>query len=359
MNYTLMNLGFSSHFEQHFLPFQQQGFAVGRIATENKNQYTIFSESGILQGEVSGKLLFTANSPADFPKTGDWIVMSVFEQEQKAIIHEVLPRISTFSRKVTGKKVEEQIIAANINLLFIVQSLDANFNLRRLERYLVMAHESGAKPVIVLNKVDLCKNLTEKLTQVKQISQDTPVVALSGLKETGLEQLEPFMQPGVTIAFTGSSGVGKSTIINKLLGSAIQETSEVREVDAKGRHTTTRRELIVLPNGTILIDTPGMRELQLWNASEGLDDTFADIADLSSNCRFSDCTHTVEKGCAVIEAINQEELPMERYNSFMKLQKELAYLAVQQDQRSLLAIKQRDKRIHKQYRQIIRNKNRQ
>jgi ribosome biogenesis GTPase len=285
--------------------------------------------------------------------------MSVFELEQKAIIHEVLPRISIFSRKVTGKKLEEQIIATNINVLFIVQSLDAGFNLRRLERYLVMAHESGAKPVIVLNKADLCKDLPEKLAQVKQILPDTPVVALSGLKETGLDQLEPFMQPGTTIAFTGSSGVGKSTIINKLSGTEIQETSAVREIDAKGRHTTTRRELIILSNGAILIDTPGMRELQLWNASEGLEDTFADIAQLSSDCRFSDCTHTVEKSCAIIEAINREELTPERYNSYMKLQKELAYLSVQQDQRSFLALKQKTKRIHKQYKQIIRNKNRQ
>jgi ribosome biogenesis GTPase len=319
----------------------------------------MFSENGILQGEVSGKLLFTANSPSDFPKTGDWVVMSVFEHEQKAIIHQVLPRISAFSRKVPGKKIEEQIIATNIDLLFIVQSLDAGFNLRRLERYLVMAHESGTKPVIVLNKADLCKDLAERLAQVKQMSSDTPVIALSGLKETGLEQLKPFMQPGVTIAFTGSSGVGKSTIINKLSGTVIQETSAVREIDAKGRHTTTWRELILLSNGAILIDTPGMRELQLWNASEGLEDTFADISHLASNCHFSDCTHTVEKGCAVIAAVDQEELTLERYNSYKKLQKELAYLSVQQDQRSFLALKQKTKRIHKQYKQIIRNNNRQ
>jgi ribosome biogenesis GTPase / thiamine phosphate phosphatase len=357
MHYNLKNIGFSSFFEQHFLPFAQQGFSAGRIATEYKHSYTILSESGLLQGEVSGKLLFTADSAAALPKTGDWVVMTVFEQEQKAIIHEVLPRISSFSRKVTGKKAEEQIIATNVDLLFIVQSLDAGFNLRRLERYLVMAHESGAKPVVVLNKADLCTDIPAKLAQVKQIAHDTPVLALSGLEETGLEQLNQFMKPGITIAFTGSSGVGKSTIINKLSGTDVQETSEVRATDAKGRHTTTRRELIVLTNGAVLIDTPGMRELQLWNAEEGIEDTFADIVQLASSCRFSDCTHTVEKGCAVIKAVDQEELLMERYNSYMKLQKELAFLHVQQDQRSFLAQKQKHKSIHKQFKKIMQNRN--
>ncbi|MDO1448008.1 ribosome small subunit-dependent GTPase A [Rhodocytophaga aerolata] len=348
MNHPLEGMGFTPYFNNQFISYKNQGFSAGRIVQENKTRYVVYSEYGLLTGELTGKLLYTSQSPADLPKVGDWVVISVFEQEQKAIIHEVLKRKTCFSRKVPGAKVEEQIIATNIDLLFIVQSLDQSYNIRRLERYLVMAHESGARPVVVLNKSDLCHNLEEKLTEVKASAGNVPVVALSCLEDNVSIKLAPYLQPGITIAFTGSSGVGKSSLINQLAGEKRLETGLVRSVDSKGRHTTTHRELLLLENGVILIDTPGMRELQLWQAEEGLDEAFEDISQLTLQCRFADCSHTQEKGCAVLAAIDAGELLPERYQSFLKLQKELNYLSVKTDIHSFLAHKKQVKSLHKQ-----------
>jgi ribosome biogenesis GTPase len=356
MKYTLEQLGFSPFFNSYFKPFGQQGFSAGRIAVENKNSYTILSEIGTLQGEVSGKMLFNANSSSDLPKVGDWVVMTVFEQEEKAVILDILPRKTTFSRKAAGKQVNEQIIAANIDLIFIVQSLDANYNLRRLERYLVMAYESGAKPVVILNKADLCLDVAAKENAVTKIARHVPVIVMSAIDNCNLEKLQPFLITGATIAFTGSSGVGKSTIINKLSGKDIQITGDVRETDSKGRHTTTRRELILLNNNVVLIDTPGMREIHVWNADEGIEDTFADIIHLASQCRFSNCSHTNETKCVVIEALRNNSISQEHYNNFLKLQKEVAYIRRLEDKRTYLDNKQKTKKVQKQLNQMIRYK---
>ncbi len=328
----LHQLGWNSFFEQHFKPFQKQGFSVGRIAIENRDNYLVLIGEQEYHAEVTGKLLFNANSSADFPKVGDWVVVSLFESEQKAIIHEVLPRKTKFSRKIAGAKTEEQILATNIDVIFIVQSCDNDFSLRRLERQMVMVYEGGAQPILVLNKIDLCENYEDYISQVSSIFDDDEIVAVSAKTDAGLDRLKSQLEAGKTYAFIGSSGVGKTSLINKILGNDIFKINEVREKDSKGRHTTTRRQLIAIPNGGLLIDTPGMKEFQLWEADEGLDEVYSEIAVLSEGCRFSDCTHTQEIGCAVIEAVENGKLSKDRYESYLKLAKELNYLKNRQQQ---------------------------
>ena len=277
----LISLGWSIFFENAFQPYRVQGYLPGRIASEHKNIYRLYLPGKELLARITGKLLHQTKDPGDFPAVGDWVVVSLQENQEEASIHAILPRKSKFSRKSAGDKVTEQIAAANVDTVFLIQGLDHDFNLRRTERYLVMAWESGAKPVIVLSKADLCENVLEKLDEVALIAPGVSVHAISSLKEEGIEQLYPYMEAGQTIAFLGSSGAGKSTLINRLLGYDRQTVQEIREKDGKGRHTTTYRELIQFPSGGCLIDTPGMREVQLWTAGDGLQDAFADITALS------------------------------------------------------------------------------
>lgn len=346
---TLETLGWTAYFQHHFSLLQNPGFEPGRVAVENKNSYLIYAQSGEYPAEVSGKLLFSTDSPADLPKVGDWVAATILEQEGKAIIHQVLPRKSYFSRKTAGRRMDEQVIAANIDTLLIMQGLDHDYNPRRLERYLVMAYESSASPVILLNKSDVGDNVAQKVAEVEALAPGVPVLALSAKTSDGLAPLLQLIQPGQTFAFIGSSGVGKSTLINRLLGSEVLKTGEVRLDDARGRHTTTRRELLLLPQGGLLIDTPGMRELQLWSADEGLSDTFTDIDRLASLCHFTDCTHTSEIKCAVVAALQAGELDPERYHSYLKLQKELAHLeeSAGNAKNGYLVRKQRDKVIRR------------
>jgi ribosome biogenesis GTPase len=342
---TLHQLGWRGSFDQHFRPFQEQGFNVGRIAIENRDNYLVLNGGNEFFGEVTGKLMFNAKSASDLPKVGDWVVVSLFESENKAIIHEVLPRMTKFSRKIAGAKTEEQILATNIDHIFIVQSCDNDFSLRRLERQLVMVHEGGAQPIVVLNKVDLCDNYEEYVSQVEVIVHDVEIVAVSAKSNFGMDRLKSCLEEGRTFAFIGSSGVGKTSLINKIIGKDIFKINEVREKDAKGRHTTTRRELIVIPDGGLLIDTPGLREFQLWEADEGLEEVYSEIVDLSVNCHFSDCTHTQESGCAVIEAVTNGMLSNDRYESYLKLSRELAYLKIKQEQHNRFNSKQKFKSI--------------
>ncbi|MEH7225715.1 ribosome small subunit-dependent GTPase A [Bacillus sp. JJ1566] len=342
---NLQILGWNSDFEETFQEYKEQGFEVARVVLEHKRVYRVLSKYGELLAEVSGKLRFHALERQDFPAVGDWVVIRARPEEQKATIHGILPRKSKFSRKAAGSTTEEQIVAANVDTVFLVNALNADFNVRRIERYVLTAWESGANPVIILSKADLCNDIEEKIQQVETVAFGVPIYAISAEKNIGLEQLAPYIIEGKTIALLGSSGVGKSTITNALLGRQKQEVQTIREDDDRGRHTTTHRELIVLDSGGILIDTPGMRELQLWDANEGFHQSFSDIEELFECCRFRDCSHTKEPGCAVQEALLEGTLDEGRYVSYVKLQKELAFLERKSNRRAALAEKAKWKQI--------------
>ncbi len=329
--------------DQQFAPFRLKGYEPARIAVEDKHQYLVLTAQGDLSAKAAGKLLHNATSQADLPKVGDWVAVSVLSGEAKAVIHHVLPRRTKLSRKVPGRETEEQVIVTNIDFAFIVHALDGSFNPRRMQRHLVMVYESGAKPVVVLNKLDLCAIAAEALEQAQQAAGATPVLEVSARTGQGIEQLNEFIQAGVTVVFIGSSGVGKSSLINRLYGEEIQPTLDVRESDLKGRHATTWREMIPLPNGGLVIDTPGTREFHMWAAEDGIQEAFPEIEELATLCRFRDCRHTVEKKCAVKEAVESGRLAVERYESYLKLRKEVERLEEAQTQRGFLVKKRQTK----------------
>ncbi len=342
---NLTHLGWNEELEKHFAEYKETGYSVGRVGLEHKRLYRIFTENGELLGEVSGKFRFNANGREDYPSVGDWVVISARPEEGKATIHAVLPRFSKFSRKLAGETTEEQIVAANVDTVFLVNALNNDFNLRRIERYLVMAWESGATPVIVLSKADLCDDVEEKLAEVESVAFGVPTYVVSAQTGEGLEPLLEYLTVGKTVALLGSSGAGKSTLTNFFIGQEKQLVQEVRTGDDRGKHTTTHRELMVLPNGGLIIDTPGMRELQLWEADDATEQVFHDIHELEDQCRFRDCTHGTEPGCAVKEAIEDGTLTQGRFDSYRKLQKELAYIARKEDIRAQLAEKAKWKKI--------------
>jgi len=337
---SLEKFGRNSYFENEFLRVADQGAEPGRVALADRDLFAVWTESGEREASVSGRL---RHSGDDWPAVGDWVVL-----EGGARIARVLPRRTAFSRKEPGAVTRAQVIAANIDVLFVVAGLDGDFNLRRLERYLLLARESGARPVVVLNKSDLRADIEE--VAVHAAALGAPVVTTSALDGYGLAALEAHIVPCQTAALTGSSGVGKSTLLNRLLGSERQRVQEVRESDSRGRHTTVRRELFLAPNGWLIVDTPGLRELQLWAGAESVDLAFADITDLAQQCRFRDCRHQGEPGCAVVSGGIDEG----RLASYAKLQREAAHLERQQNQRAALEEKRRIKRIHR----AMRGKNR-
>lgn len=297
---------------------------LARVSVQHKNMYKVISESGEIHAEVSGKLGFSASSNASYPAVGDWVLVDRTEEESgNAIIHHILTRKSCFQRMIAGTTKEAQIIAVNIDTVFICMSLNKDYNLRRMERYLSIAWDSMAMPVIVLTKADLCDDISTKLAEVESVAVGVDVVVTSGMSADGYHDILKYFRKGKTIAFLGSSGVGKTTIINTLMGTAIFATKEIREDDDKGRHTTTHRQLIILPNGTVVIDTPGMRELKIANAD--LSKSFADIEQFAAGCYFKDCKHESEPKCAVREAINNGLLSAERFESYKKLQKEMLF----------------------------------
>lgn len=294
---------------------------IGRVVSQDKDLYKVITENGERRAQVSGKFRYNAAYLSDYPAVGDFVMLNE-NGGGNAVIHHVLTRKSAFVRKAAGTSNDEQVVAANIDTVFICMSLNNDFNLRRLERYIGVAWDSGAVPVVVLTKSDLCGNLEQMLSELETVALSVDVVITSSMKEDGFLSVKKYIVKGKTVAFIGSSGVGKTTLINKLTGKDLFETQETRN-DDKGRHTTTKRELVVLPSGGIVIDTPGMRELGIESAD--LSRAFADIDELSGQCRFSDCTHTGEPGCAVREAIESGILPEERLASYLKLKKEAGY----------------------------------
>ncbi|WP_442601647.1 ribosome small subunit-dependent GTPase A [Paenibacillus sp. KN14-4R] len=323
---TLQTLGWSSFFNQSGTHYINEGYTFGRVALEHKHMYRLYTEQGDLLAEVTGKMRHLADGREDYPAVGDWVAITTRQEEGRASIHGILTRKSKFSRKAAGSNPQEQIVAANVDTIFLVNALNNDFNIRRLERYLILAWESGAQPVIVLSKSDLCNDIESKITAVESVAIGVPIHVISSLIDEGMDQLAPYLEVGQTVALLGSSGAGKSSIVNRLSGQIMMEVQDVREDDDRGRHTTTHRELVMLPNGSMIIDTPGMRELGMWDGESGIQEAFEDIEELASQCRFSDCLHKKEPGCAIRAAIQSGTITKERYNSYLKLQREIAFL---------------------------------
>jgi ribosome biogenesis GTPase len=303
----------------------------------------VLCEHGELTAQVSGKYRHRAQWRSDYPAVGDWVAIDARPFEGQATIHQLLPRRTSFVRKAvlsggmpdTGGKTDNQVLAANVDVVLLVSSLNEEFNLRRIERFLTISWDSGAMPVIVLNKADLCDDPEAARAETEAVAIGVPIHVVSAADDSQLDELRQYLAKGQTLTFLGSSGVGKSTIINRLLGFDRQEIGEVRLIDSKGRHTTTHRELILHPDGSILIDTPGMRQLGMWTDESGLSQTFDDVEALIAQCRFGNCTHTDEPGCAVLEAVASGELDQKRLDNYRRLRKELLFMERRKDKAGL------------------------
>ena len=323
----LTKLGWNAMRDEQFAPHAAKGLVPARVAVEDKHFYRVWTAGAELSAQVTGKFIHESRSDhSKLPKVGDWVAVKIVPNEEKATIHAILPRRTQITRKASGRDTAPQILATNIETVFLVTAADSTFNVARLERMLVMAHESGARPVVILNKIDLCEDLDAKLAEASRVAGDALALAACALTGKGVKKISALIKDGDTVVFIGTSGVGKSSLINQLCGEELMPTVEVRETDAKGRHTTTWREMIFLPKGGVVIDTPGMREFHLWDATQGTKDTFPEVEALALRCHFSNCAHTQEKNCAVLAALADGTLPRERYDSFVKLQNELNYL---------------------------------
>ncbi|MBI3124347.1 MAG: ribosome small subunit-dependent GTPase A [Ignavibacteriales bacterium] len=354
-------LGFDKWFQDKIETPKSDYFQIVRVISVNKNSFVVSDGRNDIYAELTGKFLFNSDSSLDLPTVGDWVYAQLFVQKDSlgdddslAIIHEIFPRKSLLKRKTSGKKIEYQLIAANIDTAIIMQSLDSNFNLRRLERYLVMINESNITPVIFLSKSDLISadEIENKVNAIHKIIPDIEIATFSNNNLTDIENLKTYFTSAKTYCLVGSSGVGKTTLLNNLIHQDLYKTQPIREKDGRGKHTTTRRELIILENGAIVIDNPGMRELGIISIESGLDDTFNEISELSKQCRYMDCTHTIEKGCAVLKGIEDGIISNERYQNYIKMYKESLY-----HEMSYYEKRQKDKRFGKFMHTYKKNKN--
>jgi ribosome biogenesis GTPase len=350
---NIQELGFDEWFRENVDPVGFEAFEIARVIAVHKDSYTINNGEHDFLAELTGKILFSAASPVELPAVGDWVFANLYEENSFSIIHEILPRKSLLKRKTPGKKIDFQLIAANIDVAFIVQSLDGNFNLRRLERYLVMINESKIRPIVLLSKSDLLpsEEVSSKTSQIKKIMPQLLVQPFSNKSESNLKNVKDLLNPGQTYCLVGSSGVGKTTLLNNLIGESIFKTKTVREKDRKGRHATTYRQLIRLDCGAMVVDTPGMRELGNISVETGLDETFVEITELTAKCRFTDCTHVNEKGCAVLKAVADGQIPDKRYQNYIKMNKESIY-----NELSYYEKRKKDKKFGKFVKSVMKHK---
>jgi len=346
-------LGFGKWFQDNADSADLERFDVARVMAVHKDSYIINNGENDALAELIGKMLFSAASPMDFPAVGDWVLATFYDEGTFSIIHHVLPRKSVLKRKTPGKKIDLQLIAANIDVAFIVQSLDTNFNLRRLERYLVMVKDSHIEPIVLLSKSDLLssEDIQDRVTEIHKTMPFLNVQPFSNENEAGLKDVKDLLAPRKTYCLLGSSGVGKTTLLNNLIGDDRFTTKTVREKDSKGRHATTHRQLIKLECEAMLIDTPGMRELGNFSVEAGIDDTFVEIAELSEQCQFNDCTHMNEKGCAVLKAVADGQVPEKRYQNYIKMKKESFY-----SEMSYLEKRQKDRQFGKLVKTVMKHK---
>lgn len=332
MNDFLNRWGWDDYFAEQWRRADPPAALVpARIVAEHKDLYQVVWVGGEGTARLAGRFRHASALRSDLPAVGDWVGMEVPSGSRDGVVQIVLPRRTCFARKIPGSRHEEQVVASNMDRVFLVTGLDGDFNMRRIERYLALAYTSGADPVVVLTKADLYEDIPGLVAEARAHAPGVPVVAVSGLTGEGVDTLHPFLAPSRTVALLGSSGAGKSTLVNHLLGEERQATMEVREKDFRGRHTTTHRELFRLPGGSLMIDNPGMREIQLWAADEGIDEVFPEIQGLAGKCRFRDCRHDQEPGCAVRAALEDGTLDEGRFDGYRKLKKEQAYIARKTD----------------------------
>ncbi len=349
----LSDIGWNKSIQNNYQKLVIDNVILGRVIFHSGKKYKIITTKGEIIANLSGSIIKSIKNKSELPTVGDWVCLQKIDEFRPYNIVKIIPRINKLSRKVSGEKSEEQIIASNIDIVFIVTSADQDFNIRRLERYLTIINEIGAQPIIILNKIDIADNVKKYISKIKNNLPNVIYILISAKTSENIDEIMQYIKPGKTIVLVGSSGVGKSTIINNLLGYKRQTVGEIREKDSKGRHITTSRELIILPNGGLIIDNPGIRELQLWSSDIGISKTFDDIEKLSFQCRFSDCNHDSEPGCAIKNAIEKGELSQERVDSYKKLLSEQDYL---NNRRNTYERRKKDRKLGKIYRQgkIIR-----
>jgi ribosome biogenesis GTPase / thiamine phosphate phosphatase len=338
----LIDLGFSSFFQNAFAPHGAVGLLPGRVALQHRGAYVLFVDDGELHAELAGRMRHEASGAEELPAVGDWVAFRPNPDGGRAIVHALLPRRTAFVRGAAGGTTEAQVVAANVDVALVVCALASDLNLRRLERYLATARASGADAAIVLTKADLSNAVIDQVADVERVAAGAPVHAVSSLTGAGLDGLGGYFTENRTVALLGSSGSGKSTLVNRLIGGSRQAVAPLG-TDGRGQHTTTQRELVLLPGGGVVMDTPGMRELRLWEGGDALDETFSDVLALAAECRFRDCAHDGEPGCAVTGALEEGALDADRWESYRKLQREVSALAARKDARAAQDAKRRIK----------------